>query len=121
MIYRLLGASVKMNDLDDRLRRVEDSARENKNALSQLISHTKVKITMKVLTYVSFRMLNAYLFLYEMARVFFSYQETMYILNTYLIKEIFPLLCTIFAFTIFDIQSIYNRTKIIILCRIFIM
>ena len=44
MIHRLLGASVKMNDLDDRLRRVEDSARENKNALSQLISHTKVKI-----------------------------------------------------------------------------
>ena len=39
-----LAASVKLNDFDDRLRRVEDSARENKNALSQLISHTKVKI-----------------------------------------------------------------------------
>ncbi len=38
-----LAASVKLNDFDDRLRRVEDSARENKNALSQLISHTKVK------------------------------------------------------------------------------
>ena len=94
MIHRLLGASVKMNDLDDRLRRVEDSARENKNALSQLISHTKVKLTMKVLTYVNFWMLNAYPFLYEKAREFFSYQETMYILNIYLIKEIFPLLCT---------------------------
>ena len=37
------GTAGRLADIDDRLRRVEDSSRENKNALSQLISHTQVK------------------------------------------------------------------------------
>ncbi|XP_023347472.1 CAP-Gly domain-containing linker protein 1 [Eurytemora carolleeae] len=35
------GTAGRLADIDDRLRRVEDSSRENKNALSQLISHTQ--------------------------------------------------------------------------------
>ena len=35
------GAVNKLHDLEERIRRTEDSSKENKNALSQLISHTK--------------------------------------------------------------------------------
>ena len=38
------GTAGRLADIDDRLRRVEDSSRENKNALSQLISHTQVNL-----------------------------------------------------------------------------
>ena len=35
------GAVNKISELEERMRRTEDSSKENKNALSQLISHTK--------------------------------------------------------------------------------
>ena len=35
------GAGNKLAEMEERLRRAEDSSKENKNALSQLISHTK--------------------------------------------------------------------------------
>ena len=35
------GAVNKLTDIEDRVRRVEDSSKENKSALAQLISHTK--------------------------------------------------------------------------------
>ena len=35
------GAVNKLSELEERMRRTEDSSKENKNALSQLISHTK--------------------------------------------------------------------------------
>merc|ERR1719186_676612 len=35
------GAGNKLGEMEERLRRAEDSSKENKNALSQLISHTK--------------------------------------------------------------------------------
>ena len=35
------GAANKISELEERMRRTEDSSKENKNALSQLISHTK--------------------------------------------------------------------------------
>ena len=37
----LTGAANKIGDMEERLRRAEDSSKENKSALSQLISHTK--------------------------------------------------------------------------------
>ena len=37
----ILGAANKLSELEERMRRTEDSSKENKNALSQLISHTK--------------------------------------------------------------------------------
>ncbi len=41
-IEQVLNGNVeRLLDVEDRLKRVEESARENKNALSQLISHTK--------------------------------------------------------------------------------
>merc|ERR1719369_589119 len=35
------GVVSRITEVEERLRRVEDSSKENKNALSQLISHTK--------------------------------------------------------------------------------
>ena len=37
----LQNVGERLLDVEDRLKRVEDSSRENKNALAQLISHTK--------------------------------------------------------------------------------
>ena len=37
----IAGAVNKISELEERMRRTEDSSKENKNALSQLISHTK--------------------------------------------------------------------------------
>jgi hypothetical protein len=41
MSSALQNATLKMNELDDRVRVAETNARENKNALAQLIMHTK--------------------------------------------------------------------------------
>ena len=37
------GAVNKLSEVEERLRRTEDSSKENKSALSQLISHTQVQ------------------------------------------------------------------------------
>ena len=37
----LQSATERLLDTEDRLKRVEESSRENKNALAQLIAHTK--------------------------------------------------------------------------------